>query len=105
MSDELVKRWIWNRVYDHKDLNPHFKGCQEVEIKFDLYDDQYGCDTGCEYVRLEATIECEACEIKQTVEYGEFGEMGSLIRSLEEFEKTGTNKWGYGEGSIYIYDA
>lgn len=103
MSDDLLRRWLWRRLYDHEDLNPHFLGCQEAELKFKAYDGEYGCDTGCEYLRLEATIECEACEVKQRVDYGEFGDIASLVRALEAFEKGDKDPW-YGNSEVYIYD-
>lgn len=105
MSDELVKKWLWSKYIQDEEASPHFVGCPDAEMTFVLEDGEYGCDTGCEYMRLEARIKCEHTDLVHTIDYGEFGDTHYFIRELEQFEKNPNQPYGrtYGGGSIRIY--
>jgi hypothetical protein len=40
----------------------------------------YGCDTGCEYVRLEARVSCP--HHREDYKYGEFGDLADLLGEI-----------------------
>lgn len=105
MSDELVKRWLWAKYKAHEDADSHLKSCETADMDLDMNDGEYGCDTGCEYLRMEARIKCEHTELVHTIDYGEFGTLYYLILELEEFEKNPNQPYGrtYGGSEIQIY--
>lgn len=62
-----------------------------AEMREELYNSAYGCDTGCEYVRIE--IECDNCK-KVTWDSGTFGSYENKTEKdeyredfMEEFAK------------------
>lgn len=86
-ADELVNRYILEIYRDGGD-NDHLRGCAEASIEeSEAYDSCYGCTTGCEYARLEATIACPHGERDDDFTYGEFGRISDIIKWLETEEK------------------
>jgi hypothetical protein len=62
----------------------HITDCADISvINVDSEDGSYGCDTGCEYVRLTADITCPHIETPHHYEYGEFGELADIIAAME----------------------
>jgi hypothetical protein len=83
-ADELLSRYLIRHYQDSGARNDHLRTCSEATVAPDpdYMDSTYGCDTGCEYVRLEATIVCPHGE-SEDYEYGEFGDIAGLIQDLE----------------------
>lgn len=105
MSDELVKRWLWAKYKAHEDADSHLKTCETADMDLDMSDGEYGCNSGCEYFRMEAKVWCMCDEVQQTIDYGEFGAISYFVRELEEFEKNPHQPYGrtYGGSEIRIY--
>lgn len=62
----------------------HLKKCDEAVIELKTATDgSYGCDTGCEYFRIESVISCPHGET-DNYEHGEFGMMWYDVDGLEE---------------------
>ena len=86
-ADELVARYIL-REYRREKTNsyggtPHLAECPEATVEHPQAEDgEYGCETGCEYVRMTATIRCPHGE-SSNYEYGEFGQLAYIIEDLE----------------------
>jgi hypothetical protein len=60
----------------------HPRTCPEVVVvESEATDGCYECDTGCEYVRLEALVRCPHGEWHFT--WGNFGELAWIIEELE----------------------
>lgn len=78
--EEAVRGWVMS-MYRQKFPDHHLSTCPQAQVSFEAYDGTYGCDTGCEYARLEATISCEH-DTTFDYEYGEFGELAELLRDL-----------------------
>lgn len=51
-------------------------------------DGSYVCDTGCDYVRFEAVIECPH-GFSELVEWGEFGDLAGILEDLKKLEDEG----------------
>lgn len=89
-ADELVARYILRK---YRELNStvysgepttYLAGCGEAVVTDpDASNGTYGCDTGCDYYTLTATISCPHGETRD-YEYGDFGEISYLIEELEE---------------------
>lgn len=81
--DALVKAWILDEYRDeHARTGTHLSECPDVTVAtFEAEDGEYGCDTGCSYLRLEATLSCPHGETTE-YEYGEFGDMADIIVDL-----------------------
>lgn len=87
-ADALVKAWILDvyrkdqRLSAYRVTSSHLSECPDVSISwYEAEDGEYGCDTGCPYLRLEATLSCPHGETTE-YEYGEFGEMADIIAEL-----------------------
>lgn len=81
----LLARWVLGQYRDQPagSGNQHLRACpQAVATDVDGGDGAYGCDTGCDYVRLEAVISCPHGE-RDEYEYGDFGELAWIIEDLE----------------------
>lgn len=79
-ADRLVERFILDQWREDHGGHAH---CESLRVvKAEAEDSVYGCDTGCEYMCFTALL---ACEHKGEFKYdfGDFGELGSLIRRLE----------------------
>lgn len=87
-ADELVRRYVRRKFqseceFDHR----HLAACPEMQIVVDdAHDGTYGCDTGCEYVRFEATISCPHSDPVE-YEFGEFGELSWMIEEMQRDEQ------------------
>lgn len=68
----------------HGERHRHLKECADVSVTHsDMYNGTYGCETGCEYARLEATVACPHGH-SYDYEYGTFGDLSDLIAELDE---------------------
>ncbi|MCA1223439.1 hypothetical protein [Streptomyces sp. 8L] len=97
-ADALVARYILRKFHEQTRSNldspiPSFRNsvseaarhlvdCPDLHVsEQDASDGLYGCETGCEYARLEATLGCSH-GLSEEYEYGEFGEMADMIRDI-----------------------
>ncbi len=80
-ADALVADWNV-RLYRTDGDNQHLRECADTSASVEGGDGTYGCDTGCEYVRLKAVITCRHREC-DTLHYADFGDMASIIYDLE----------------------
>lgn len=70
---------------DRRTVAEHLEGCQDLEVvEADGSNGSYGCDTGCEYARLEASVRCPHRPEPVEVEYGWFGEMADIYDELDK---------------------
>lgn len=86
-ADDLVNRYVlrWFREESMGHL-PHLRECPDLTVtNADARDGSYGCETGCDYVRFEAVITCPHGE-REEVEWGQFGELASILEDLERLE-------------------
>jgi hypothetical protein len=61
----------------------HLRKCSTVYASpKEGYDGAYGCETGCEYARLEAIIYCQD-GVSIDYKYGEFGELADILQDME----------------------
>ena len=68
-----------------RDNDEHLRTCGDVSVEHaEAWDGLYGCDTGCEYARLEAHISCPHGHAVD-YEYGTFGEVADLV---EDYQRT-----------------
>ena len=81
-ANRLVAAWIVRR-YRSDGGNAHLRVCPDASVEVEGYDSQFGCDTGCEYARLEATIACPHGDRDEDFEYGQFGELADLLNEIE----------------------
>ena len=90
-ADERVKRWILGEFREAfadawrvRESLRHLAACDGAEAA-DVTggDGSYGCETGCEYVRLEAVITCPHGRREEWT-WGEFGELADILEGLEE---------------------
>jgi hypothetical protein len=94
-ADDLLRAYVLKQFREEyrpfpEDPRYHRATCDEVRVlEFDSRNGSYGCDTGCEYLRLEATIGCPHGD-PVDYEYGEFGDTWMLIEDLEHEEAQGT---------------
>lgn len=84
--DALVKAWILDEYRDEQHIHwsppSHLSECPDVTVTtYEAQDGAYGCNTGCSYLRLEATLSCPHGETTE-YEYGEFGDMADIIAML-----------------------
>lgn len=87
--DDLVQRYIL-RKYREGHPRTHLAKCDEIELVDPSAEDgYYGCDTGCEYFRFEATLRCSHGESVE-YEWGDFGMMADLFPALDRLRATGT---------------
>ena len=60
----------------------HLRQCGGVSaLPTECYDSTYGCDTGCEYVRLEAVVFCYH-GVSVEYEYGDFGDLADMLGDM-----------------------
>ena len=90
-ADELVRRFVlrqYRRKYVHAGYSnraaaEHLQSCPDITVTDqEAYDGEYGCDTGCEYARLEATLRCPH-GFSDDFEYGEFGDVADINKDQE----------------------
>lgn len=70
-------------TYRKDNAGSHLARCPDLIVaEVDAYNSTYGCDTGCEYVRMEAVLTCPHGE-RVEYEWGDFGELATVIEDLE----------------------
>ena len=80
-ADEKTAEMIVRRARAEID-DAHLRDCPDMAVAHpEAYDSSYGCDTGCEYVRLEADLSCPHGHA-QRFEYGEFGDLAMLLEEM-----------------------
>lgn len=99
IADELVARYIMEVAYrrQHSDYFAgrhgvtgayagHLATCESTRVEHpEARDGLYGCDTGCEYMSLEADIVCDH-GYKIEFEYGDFGDTSDIIHWMTKQE-------------------
>lgn len=87
-ANELLERFI---IKEFRSEHPgeHLGECPELAVAdLDARDGSYGCDTGCEYLQLQASLTCpHAAHSAVAFTYGEFGDMAGLIEELERMDR------------------
>ena len=82
-ANQKVARWILAKFRQEAAGSGHLVECSEASvIHFDGGDGYYGCETGCEYLRLEARVVCPHGE-QRDYHYGDFGDMSDIIEDLD----------------------
>lgn len=90
-ADEKVSRFILRDFRSNvgrgsTNDEQHLADCGEtVAAHVEAEDGYYGCETGCEYARLLARIECPHVQAVD-YEYGEFGEVADMLADIERME-------------------
>lgn len=97
-ADDLLRAYVLEQFRDEYDSDGyaashprevHIARCEEASVlESDGRDGSYGCETGCEWLTLEASISCPHGEPVE-YEYGEFGDIPGLIWSLEKMAARG----------------
>lgn len=60
----------------------HLRACPDVSVAHvEGSDGEYGCDTGCEYARLEASLSCPH-GFSVDHEYGAFGDLADILEEI-----------------------
>lgn len=81
-ADAKVAAWVLREFRDAMHHVGHLATCEQTAVRFvEGNDGMYGCDTGCDYARLEATLTCPHGE-SQEFEYGQFGELADLLDDI-----------------------
>jgi hypothetical protein len=84
-ANELLRIFI-ARKFREQHPEHHLSHCHHAMIfTFESADQSYGCASGCDYASLDAVIGCD-CFSSEPMHftYGEFGDLASLVSSLEE---------------------
>lgn len=82
----LVASWLMSKFREECHTDNHLRDCPEAKtVNPDGYDGVYGCDTGCEYTRLEVEINCSH-GYSENFHYGQFGDLDTLLYDLEDYE-------------------
>lgn len=82
-ADELLAAVVLQKYReDREGRDDHLASCPETVAR-DVSGENgtYGCDTGCEYYKLTATLKCPHEELDW--EYGDFGDIAGLIEDME----------------------
>lgn len=84
-ADQLVARYILRQYReDYRNKAKHLSTCTDVVVEHpEAEDGFYGCDTGCEYYTLDATIRCPHGEMEE-YHYGDFGEISYILEDMEK---------------------
>lgn len=81
-ADERLNRLVMHLLREDG-AHPHLASCPDAAVRDATGGNGwYGCDTGCEYVRLEARVSCPH-GYDAEFEYGEFGDMESLFEDMD----------------------
>ncbi len=95
---EYIRRLIVSGEIDHiegwpiagaqmQEVREHFKACPDLVVSAsDGWSGSYGCDTGCEYARLEAVAQC-GHHGPFDVEHGWFGEFSDICDELDAIRR------------------
>lgn len=80
-ADERVNGWLLAAYRTDSD-DAHLADCPDATILHtEGADGLYGCDTGCEYVRLTCTVSCPHGH-QQDYTYGAFGELAAILEDV-----------------------
>lgn len=97
-ADELVRRLILRRWHDWTGFRgamsvpDHLQSCTDITLAdVEATNGLYGCDTGCEYARFEATITCAHGESFE-FEWGGFGDIDMYIGEMLRDETSGEHR-------------
>ncbi len=83
----LVRRWLLSQ-YRQEQPGKHLSDCLDTDVVDASGEDgAYGCDTGCEYVRLSAFLACSHGD-RDDYEYGTFGDLATILEDLIEEQGT-----------------
>lgn len=92
-ADERVGRFVLAKYRAHfvsvsaGDDEKHLAKCPDASARHVVGNDGfYGCESMCEYATLTATLSCPH-GVSQEYEYGDFGDLGDLIRDVERSER------------------
>lgn len=87
-ADELVRRYVQRSFRQEcKYSQPHLVECPDmIVVVDDAYDGEYGCDTGCEYVRFKATVSCPH-QAPTEYEFGEFNDLADIVKDMQRDEE------------------
>lgn len=85
-ADQLVERFVRQAMAEELPVDHHLRTCPEVEFDYEKNTSQ--CDSGCEHTKLIAWASCPH-GFEENVEYGEFGDMDSIIDTLAEWADEG----------------
>ena len=79
-GSHLHTEWFIKR---YGEARAHLSECPDATIAEPTGSDgSYGCDTGCEYARLECTVQCSH-GFSDLYEYGEFGELADMLADID----------------------
>ncbi len=102
-ADELVAKLVLtifkrdtDSVSNWSDARQHLVECDSTRVEQpEVTDGLYGCDSGCDWVDLEAVMKCDHDEDGIRYVYGDFGSMDGLIYQLERMETEGYEPWAF----------
>jgi hypothetical protein len=82
-ADKLLRSYVLSqfRAERHPQAEHHIAACGEARVLEFYSGDGVYCESGCEYLRLEATIGCPHAKPVE-YRYGEFGEIAMLVEDL-----------------------
>ncbi|MFG2676959.1 hypothetical protein [Streptomyces sp. NPDC048445] len=97
-ADAIVSRYILRKFREETKTNmtsplpsfraqvsdsaAHLVSCPDLHVvDQEAADGSYGCETGCEYARLEADLVCSH-GMREEYEYGDFGELADMLREI-----------------------
>lgn len=87
-TDERVNAYVLSLFREDRPPDDHLTSCPDAHaVDSDMFNGTYGCETGCEYARLEAVVTCPH-GFKEDFEYGMFGEVSDLIDDMVEWERS-----------------
>jgi hypothetical protein len=73
----------WQHTPEQRQQSDHMRQCATLRVTgFEGYDGLYGCDTGCEYIRLDGRVACDHYPAGAEFEVGEFGELKYWLQDL-----------------------
>src|SRR5690349_8589974 len=92
-ADEHVARFVLAKYRDDfvsvsaADDKKHLAKCLDTTVRHVVGSDGfYGCESMCEYATLTAAVSCPH-GFSDEYEYGEFGDLGDLLRDVERYER------------------
>ncbi len=80
-ADARVSAWVAEQYRADGMSNAHLRTCPDLAVTYEGRDGVWGCDTGCEYWRFEATMTCPHGE-REEYEYGDFGTLADILDDL-----------------------
>lgn len=83
--EALLAKWVLG-FYRQKEVG-HLAECPDTIVgNCEVYDSTYGCDTGCDYLRVEATLTCPHGHSVHW-EDGDFVELADVIAEMEALDE------------------